>query len=310
MQPGQCPVAIGADGGGSIRIPSSFCGLVGLKSTFGRVSEFGATPLAWSVAHLGPLATTATDAALAYAVIAGPDPKDPMSWYQPAPDLKGWDRLNLNELTLGVYWPWFRHASADMVSTCEPMLKQFERMGARLREIEIPDLEAGRIAHTITIAGEMTQALVHTYTEHCRDHGLDVRVNLALARQFTARDYIQAQQVRTRMIINFNRVLEQVDAIITPATGLSAPIIPKTALPYGDSDLTMLIEIMRFATPANMTGLPAISFPAGYNDAGLPIGIQVIGRAWHESTLLRLALAAEQVVSRKAPRIYYRILPG
>jgi Asp-tRNA(Asn)/Glu-tRNA(Gln) amidotransferase A subunit family amidase len=306
---GLSPVAIGADGGGSIRIPSSFCGLVGLKSTFGRVSEFGAAPLAWSVAHLGPLAATVTDAALAYAVIAGPDTRDPMSWHQPAPTLKNWEKLDLSDLTLGVYWPWFRHASADMVSACEAMLKQLEHMGARLREIEIPDLETGRIAHLITVAGEMTQALVHTYAEHRRDHGLDVRVNLALARQFTARDYIQAQQVRTRMIANFSHVLEQVDAIITPTTGLSAPAIPKTAMPHGDSDLTTLIEIMRFATPANMTGLPAISFPAGYNDASLPIGMQAMGRAWKEPTLLRLALAAEQVVERKAPRIYYRILP-
>ena len=120
---GLCPVAIGADGGGSIRIPSSFCGLVGLKSTFGRVSEFGAAPLAWSVAHLGPLAATATDAALAFAVLAGPDPKDHHSLHQPAPTLAGWDNLDLRDLTLGVYWPWFRHASAEVVSTCESVAR-------------------------------------------------------------------------------------------------------------------------------------------------------------------------------------------
>ncbi|HUX76239.1 MAG TPA: amidase [Anaerolineae bacterium] len=305
---GLCPVAIGADGGGSIRIPSSFCGLVGLKSTFGRVSEFGAAPLAWSVAHLGPLAATATDATLAYGVIAGPDPRDPLSLHQPAPTLRGWDDPDLSDLTLGVYWPWFRHATADVVSVCEGMLDEFEKRGASVQEIAIPGLENGRVAHVITIAAEMTQALGCHYDEHCREHGLDVRINLALARQFTARDYIQAQRVRTRMMADFDRVLEGVDVIVTPTTALPAPAIPRAALPHGDSDLTTLTEIMRFVTPANLTGLPAISFPAGYNEAGLPIGMQAMGRAWEEPTLLRLALVAEQVVERQTPRVYYGIL--
>jgi Asp-tRNA(Asn)/Glu-tRNA(Gln) amidotransferase A subunit family amidase len=305
---GLCPVAVGADGGGSIRIPSSFCGLVGLKSTFGRVSEFGAAPLCWSVAHLGPLTATATDAALAFGVMAGPDPKDPISLHQPMPSLAGWDNLDLSDLTLGVYWPWFRHATADVVSACESLLQEFERMGAQVREVAIPELENGRVAHVITIAAEIAQALGRYYADHHREHGLDVRVNLALAREFTARDYIQAQRVRTRMIAHFDLALEQVDVIITPTTGLPAPAIPRAALPHGESDLTTLAEIMRFATPANFTGLPAISFPAGYDEAGLPIGMQATGRAWQEQTLLRLALAAEQVVERQAPQVYYGIL--
>jgi Asp-tRNA(Asn)/Glu-tRNA(Gln) amidotransferase A subunit family amidase len=306
---GLCPAAIAADGGGSIRIPASFCGIVGIKPTFGRISEHGAAPLCWSVAHLGPLAATATDTALAYAVMAGPDPKDPNSLRQPAPTLAGWDKLDLSGLTLGVYWPWFRHATTDMVSACEAMLHKFESMGAELREVVIPDLEAGRVAHTITIAGEMAQALDRTYAEHYREHGADVRINLALARAFTTMDYVQAQRVRTRLIANFAHALEQVDVILTPATALPAPLIPKAALPEGESDLSTLVEIMRFATPANLAGLPAISFPVGYNEASLPLGMQAMGRAWQEATLLRLALAAERVVDRKPPEVYYRILP-
>ncbi|MFN2167204.1 MAG: amidase, partial [Anaerolineae bacterium] len=305
---GFCPVAIGADGGGSIRIPSALCGLVGLKPTFGRVSEFGAAPLAWSVAHLGPLATCATDAALAYAVLAGPDPKDHISLHQPAPTLEGWDSLDLGDLTLGVFWPWFRHAEPGVVAACESLLEKLEGMGAAVREIAIGDLEAGRVAHTLTIASEMAQAMAGTYDEHQCDHGLDVRTNLALARQFSACDYVQAQQVRTRMMANFARALEQVDAIMTPSTALPAPAIPLSALPDGDSDLSMLVELMRFATFANLTGLPAISFPAGYTEEGLPVGMQAMGAAWQEPTMLRLALAAEQVVERQAPQVYYNLL--
>ena len=261
-----------------------------------------------SVNPPGPLAATATDAALAFGVLAGPDPKDLHSLRQPPPTLDGWDNLDLSDLTLGVYWPWFRHATAGVVSACETLLGEFENRGATVREVVIPDLGIGRVAHVVTIAGEMAQAMARYDAGHRREHGLDVRINLALARAFTARDYIQAQRVRTRMIANFDRVLEQVDVIITPTTGLPAPPIPQAALPDGESDLTTLTEIMRFTTPANLTGLPAISFLAGYNDAGLPIGMQAMGRAWQESTLLRLALAAEQIVERQAPQMHYEIL--
>ena len=307
---GLCPVALGADGGGSIRVPAAFCGVVGLKATHGRVSEFGAYALDWSVAHVGPLAATTTDAALAYGIIAGPDPKDPLTLHQPVPTLADWDNLDLSDLTLGVYWPWFRHATDDVVEKCEAILKHFERHGAKVQDVVIPDLEAARVAHVITIATEMNQALDQFYDQHHQDYGLDVRLNLALSREFTARDYVHAQRVRTQLIDNFNRALADVDVILTPTTGLPAPTIPASALPEGDSDLSTLTEIMRFATPANLTGLPAISFPAGYNAAGLPIGMQAMGRAWQEPTLFRLALAAEQLVERQKPAIYFDVLGG
>lgn len=305
---GLCPIAIGADGGGSIRIPSAFCGVVGLKPTYGRVSEFGAAPLDWSIAHIGPLAASVADAALGYALMAGPDAKDANSLLQPAPTLEGWHQPGLQNLRIGVFWPWFRHATAEVVTACEALLKQFEGFGAQLREVVIPDLEAARVAHVITIATEMAQAMDRFHAEHHRQHGLDVRTNLTLARAFTSMDYVKAQRVRTRLIAHFRKAFETVDVIVTPTTGLAAPAIPASALPAGDSDLSTLTEIMRFATPANLTGLPAISFPAGYTPRGLPVGMQAIGRAWDEVTLLRLALAAENLVERQLPKVHFRLL--
>jgi len=305
---GLVPVAIGADGGGSIRIPASFCGVFGLKPTYGRVSEHGAAPLCWSLAHLGPIAATATDTALAYAIMSGPDLRDPNSLHQPLPTLENWDQLNLRGLKLGVYKPWFQHADPEVVAACESMLKRFTDMGAEIREIVIPDLELNRVAQVVTILTEMAQAMSYTYAGHHREHGLDVRLNLAIGRAFTAQDYVLAQRARTRIINNFKRVLEEVDMILTPTTAIAAPLIPKDALPAGNSDLTTTIEIMRFVTAGNMTGLPAISFPAGYTQKGLPIGMQAIGRAWGEAALLRLAVNAEQAVERKAPPVHYKIL--
>lgn len=305
---GLCPIAIGADGGGSIRIPAALCGMIGLKATYGRISEFGAAPLDWSVAHIGPIAANVSDLILGYAVTAGPDPKDPNSLYQPLPTLKDWNNADITGLKIGVFWPWFRHASTEIVAVCESLLKKFAEMGAHIREVIIPDLDAARVAHLISIAGEMAQAMDRYHANHHKKHGLDVRINLTLARAFTLLDYVKAQKVRTRMINHFKSVFEKVDVIITPSTGIAAPVIPRTSLPDGDSDLTTLTELMRFTTPANLTGLPAISFPAGYTKKGLPIGMQAIGRPWDEVTLLRLALVAEGLIEKKAPQIHFYIL--
>ncbi len=306
---GLCPVALGADGGGSIRIPSGFCGLVGLSPTYGRVSAFGTAPLAWTVDRYGPIASTALDAALAYATIAGADASDPCSLRQPPVRLEGFDDLDLGGLTLGVYPPWFEHASAAMVEGCRSLLRELERMGARVVEVEIPELEAARLAHVATILTEMATAMEMHDRAHRGDMGLDVRTNLALGRALTSRDYVQAQRIRTRTIGHFERVLREVDAIVTPATGCTAPRIPPDALPHGESDISTVFEIMRFTTAANLTGHPAIVFPAAYDGAGLPVGLQAIGRYWHEHTLLRLAHAAERVLERRAPEVHYPLLP-
>lgn len=305
---GLVPVAIGADGGGSIRIPAAFCGLVGLKATFGRVSEYGAFPLDWSVAHIGPIAGTAADVALTYALLAGPDLKDEVSLHQPLPSLEGWNDTNLKGLKIGIYRQWFEHAEKEVVDTCNAMLKKFEAMGCEIKEIVIPNLEANRVAHTVTIVSEMVQGMSETYDAHHKEHGLDVRINLALGRKFSADDYVKAQRIRTRMIRHFNRAFQEVDVILTPTTAIAAPEIKKGALPNGDSDLSTTVEIMRFATAGNLTGLPAITFPVGYTQKGLPIGLQAMGRAWDEVTLLRLALASEKLVERKAPQVHFNIL--
>ncbi len=237
---GLAPIALGADGGGSIRIPAAFCGVLGLKPTYGRVPESGSFALDFTVAHVGPLAATVSDLALAYAVIAGPDPRDLLSILQSPPSLDGWTNIDFSDLTIGVFWPWFQHATEEMVQGNMAMLDHFQELGATVKDIVIPDLEAARVAHVITITTEMNQALDSYYDAHHKEMGMDVRISLALSRAFNARDYVLAQRVRTRLLAHFQRAFEQVDVILTPATGLTAPPIPESALPDGDSDLTTL----------------------------------------------------------------------
>ena len=160
----------------------------------------------------------------------------------------------------------------------------------------------------VLITLEMCKGLEKAYDTHRKDFSLEVRYDLAMARLFTARDYLRAQQIRTRTIRHFEAALEQVNVIITPSTGVTAPPIRADALERGESDFNLLSEIMRFATPANLTGHPAISFPVGYDLAGLPIGLQAIGRYWEEHQLLRLANAYEQGMQFKQPALFYNLL--
>ncbi|MGD0354113.1 MAG: amidase [Dehalococcoidia bacterium] len=304
---GICPFAVGADGGGSIRIPSALCGIVGLKPTFGRLSEFGAAPLCWSVAHVGPLAATVEDTAISYACMAGPDVKEPNSLHQPAVTLDGWNKTDLKGVTLGVYKPWFEHASPDVVKVCLELLEKLAGTGAQIKEIVIPGLDTMRIAHVICILGEMA-ASMSNYPANMRDFGAEVRVSLGLGREFTATDYLKAQRLRTRAINVFKAIYKEVDAIITPATGIAAPEVSIKDAAGGWSDLSSTTEVMRFAFPGNLAGLPAISFPAGYNSLGLPIGMQAMGRWWEENVLLRIAYTAEQLVERKKPAILFELI--
>lgn len=301
---GIVPAAIGADGGGSIRIPASLCGIVGLKSTFGRISEFGTAPLCWSVAHLGPLAASVEDAALVYSIIAGVDQKDHNTVQQPAVTLKDWNVPDLKGITGGIYPEWFEHANPEVVKTNYALVEQLKARGMTIKEISIPDLNATRVAHAVTILAEMA-ACMRQYADHRKEQGAPVRLNLVIGEALTAIDYLQAQRMRTRAINNFNTVFEGVDVILTPATAKAAqPVLPG-GREGGWSDLSLDTEMMRFIIPGNLLGLPAISFPSGYDVRGMPVGMQAIGRHWEENLLLRVAYNAEQVVERKLPKIYF-----
>ncbi|MHC1781751.1 MAG: amidase [Anaerolineaceae bacterium] len=303
---GLVPAALGADGGGSIRIPAALCGLVGLKPTFGRVSEKGAAPLCWSVAHLGPLTASVADAAHIYSIIAGPDPADSNTLLQPPITLKGWQTTNLKSLRFGIYPEWFGHAAPDIVKTCYAMVEQFKAAGAEVHEIVVPELDEMRVAHVITILSEMAVCMKN-YPTHRKHHGNSVRLSLTLGETFTALDYLRAQRVRTRALAIFADIFQKVDVILTPATALTAQPIPAGGEIKGWSDLGTDTEYMRFVYPFNLTGLPAISFPAGYDGEGLPVGMQAVGRHWEEHILFRVAYNAEKNMQRRKPQRYYPV---
>lgn len=300
----QAIVALGADGGGSIRVPAAFCGLVGLKPTYGRISSHGSAGVVKSMSFPGPLAAFPSDINTSYLLMAGTDEHDRTTHHQPAPIPANMEVTDLRGKTIGYMPAWFDHADREIVAACRSMLYYFQAAGAELREISIPQLEAARVAHTIIITREILTALQHDLRLHGYKLSDETRLSLALAREFKDADLHKAQQTRATLIANLKHIYGQVDVIATPTTGLVAPIINSSAIPHGLSDLSSTFEIMRFAFVANLAGLPAISIPAGHTKSGLPIGFQLIARPWQEHELIEAAQVAEQWRTILPPTIH------
>ena len=305
---GLCPISVGADGGGAIRIPAGLCGVVGIKGTWGRLSEHGAAPLCWSVAHVGPLAGTVRDCALAYGIMAGPDPADPNTALQPQAHLDGWADRDLAGLRVGIFDAWFDDAEPAVVEACRSAVGHLVEAGAQVVPIEIPELGLLKAVHLVTIVGEMAASQLLHHRAHRKRYGHDTRLALALARSLRAYDYVQAQRHRVRLEGHFRRVLDTCDVIATPTCGRTAPRIARDALVTGESNLPVTDQIMRFAPAANLTGLPAISVPVGYDGDGLPIGLQLMGRAWEEHVLLCMAAVVEEATEAQAPQVEVHVL--
>ncbi len=305
---GFCPIAVGADGGGSIRIPAALCGVVGLKATFGRVSEHGVAPVCWSVAHAGPIAATVADCTLGYALMAGADPLDPISQRQPAPLLPDLRDGDLAGVRVGIYDPWFDDADPQVVAAGRAAVEQLAAAGAELVAIHIPELAPIRATHLISIVAEMAAAQIAPLRDQRSRYGLDTRLNMALAQALTAQDFVHAQRHRSRLEAHWAEALSQVDLIATPSTGCTAPPYAADALPHGESNLPLTLTIMRYVQAANLFGLPGISVPCGFDDRGLPIGLQLMGRAWEEALLLRAAAVVERVASRRRPQAWWDLL--
>jgi Asp-tRNA(Asn)/Glu-tRNA(Gln) amidotransferase A subunit family amidase len=307
---GIVPLAIGADGGGSIRVPASLCGVVGLKATFGRISEFGAASLCWSVGHVGPLGATALDTAIGYALCAGADSRDRLTTNQPPVELNHFHKTDLSGIKLGVYEPWFQDADPDVVKQCEATMQVLENAGAVRKSVDIPGLEESRLAHAVTILTEMAAAMEPFYDKHRTDFAHPTRINLVLAREFTNIDYIKAQRIRTEALAVWDRILSEVDVVMTPSVACTVPKLAPGSESYGESDLFTVTSLMHYVIPGNFCGLPAISFPAGYDQRGLPVGIQAIGRHWDEQLLLQIANTVEQFTERRQPSVCYNPLTG
>ena len=180
--------------------------------------------------------------------------------------------------------------------------------GATVVDIELPELALLRAAHMVTITSEMVASMRPHLQKDASRFGPDTRLNLALAGRLLGADYVHAQRVRARFWARFQAIFERCDAVITPTTARTAPAIAKAALKSGESNLENTDLIMRFAPAGNLIGLPALTVPCGYDEAGLPIGVQLMGRPWDEARLLQLGAAVEADAPRRAPKVHHPLI--
>ncbi len=286
---GQCLAALGTDTGGSIRIPASLCGVVGLKPTFGRVSQRGIIPLSWSLDHVGPLTRTVEDAAIVLQAIAGHDPKDPSSATDPVPHYTSALGDGASGLRIGIPTEFFfENVDPEIEAAVRKAISVLEAQGAIAEEVSLPHIEEIPAAVAAIMLPEALAYHQRWMEERPGDYGDDVRYRLELAGRYSAVTYVQARRLRETAREEWRQgVFSLVDIIATPTTAIPAPAIE-------DGGLQTTLNLIRLTNPFNFLGLPAISVPCGFTASGLPIGLQLAGRWWEEATVLRAAHAYQQ----------------
>ncbi len=287
---GIVPFTTGTDTGGSIRVPASFCGIVGLKPTFGRVNIRGVLPLGFSQDHVGPLTRTVRDAAIAFQAMLD----DSTGYVPPAnPDLTG----------LRIGWPknfFMEQVDPEVETAVRAAFQTAADLGARLIELEMPDMNALRAAAATCLLVEAVTA-VRPYLDRRADFGADVLAMLDQGKAIPAIDYIEAQRTRRRIGRQFAKLFEEVDCIFTPTTPITAPKIGQTSVEIRGVTEEVRTAATRFTRVMNALGLPAISIPCGFSRSGLPIGLQIIAAARQEDLLLGIAAAMEDAMALTAP---------
>ena len=286
--------AMGSDTGGSIRIPAAFCGVVGLKPTYGRVSRYGALPLAYSLDHMGPLARSVRDAALVLNAIAGYDRRDPTSSRHPVVDFVPDDGCSIRGLRIG--FPenfYFEHLDSGVEWSVRGVFARAQSLGALVKPVRVPDIAAlNTVGRVIQLAE--ASAVAEPHLEHRENFGADVLALLDQGRLLPATDYINAQRLRRQTNREFDRLWSEVDCLMAPTTPSTAPRAGDATVRLGGRDEDVRLAATRLVRGINVLGLPALSIPCGLGANGLPIGIQIIGPAWEESLILRIGAALEE----------------
>ena len=321
---GQCVAALGTDTGGSIRQPAAFCGVVGIKPTYGRVSRFGVVAYASSLDQVGPIARDVSDCALVLQAIAGHDPADSTSVDAPVPDYASELSRGASGLRVGVPKEYFAAGiQPEVEQAVRQGVREMEKAGAAVVEVSLPRTGYAVAAYYVIATAEASsnlarydgmrygpraqaEDLTSTYTKsRSQGFGPEVKRRIMLGAYVLSAGYydayyLKAQKARTLVRQDFESALRRCDAIVAPTTPTTAFRIEEMT----EDPLRMYLSDV-FTVPANLAGLPALSLPCGFDRAGLPIGMQIIGRPFDEATVLRLGHAFEQATDwhRRKPRI-------
>ncbi len=294
---GAVPVAVASDGGGSVRIPASLCGVWGLKPTFGRIPNTGDDNLEGSLGHLGPIARSVEAMEKFLRVTAGDDGQCAVSRGSPPLDLEalaGAKGRDLTGLRIGVDPDAWADADPTIVFMCREALRLLEKQGATLRDVHLPlGRHAGAIGF-VTMTVESARGHAAEYREHREKMALDVRMALAIGGRISAVDHQRAQVLRQRLRRQMAEILGDVHVYATPTVAITAPKVRPRAERAGEADQAVTNDLVRYTFLGNLTGLPALTAPVGVQGARMPVGLQLMAKPWDEATLLAAAYGLER----------------
>lgn len=292
---GLCGGAVGTDTGGSIRIPASLCGVVGLKPTYGRVPLDGIVPLSWSLDHAGPLTRTVDDAALFFHVMAEEPGGAAIDSASRAADLAG--------VRVGVPRPFFwEHLDGEVADLAEAALGILRDLGAQVVDCELSYASSAGSIAAVVMSAEATAFHEARLRETPEAYGEDIRVRLERGLFLSATDLVMGLRARRFLRQEFSRVFAQADVLVTPTTQAPAAPIEEDPQAVSGRSLAMSVQLTRFTNPFNVTGFPVLSVPCGFTRNGLPSGIQFIGPAGEEVHVLRAGEAYERAAGWAARR--------
>jgi aspartyl-tRNA(Asn)/glutamyl-tRNA(Gln) amidotransferase subunit A len=281
--------SMGSCTGGSIRGPASFCGIVGLKPTYGLVSRHGVFPLSWSIDHAGPLARTVEDCAIILQTVAGYDPKDPSSANVKVQDYVGSLAGGVSGLRVGVPKEFIEGADEEVISLIEEAIQVLRRLGARIVNVSLPITgEYSAVSGNVITWSEAAQ--VHApWIQRLDEYTKGARQKVLLGSVISSTMYHKAQQLRRLIQGEISKAMEDVDVLVGASTGTP----PGKIQPYigGDVSAYNMVTRRSFSRPQNLTGQPAISVPCGFSKTGLPVGFQISGRLFEDALVMKVAYA-------------------
>jgi aspartyl-tRNA(Asn)/glutamyl-tRNA(Gln) amidotransferase subunit A len=288
--------ALGSDTGGSIRMPAHFCGVTGLKTTYGRISRAGAMPLSQSLDTVGPLARTAEDCALLLGLMAGADPEDPTAATLPVPDYMAATTGSIKGVRIGVPSAFYvDDLDADVARILDDTMAVLKREGAHVVEVELPDQRQLTAACQLVLAVEATAHHKRWLIERPQDYGPQVLMRLQNGLAIPGVSYLEALRWRGPALAAHIAATADVDAVIAPVAPVAAPTIAESDVGNSPDAEAVIQRLTRFTRPINYLGLPSLSIPSGFTQRGLPVGMQLIGRSFDEATLLKIGAAFQRI---------------
>jgi aspartyl-tRNA(Asn)/glutamyl-tRNA(Gln) amidotransferase subunit A len=288
--------ALGSDTGGSIRLPAHFCGVTGLKTTYGRISRAGAMPLSQSLDTVGPLARTVEDCALLLGLMAGPDPEDPTASTAPVPDYMAATTGAIKGMRIGVPSAFYvDDLDADVARILDDTIAVLKREGATVVQVELPDQRQLHAACQLVVAVEAAAFHKRWLVERLQDYGPQVLMRLQNGLAIPGVSYLEALRWRGPALAAHIAATADVDAVIAPVAPVAAPTIAESDVGNSPDADSVLQRLTRFTRPVNYLGLPSLAVPSGFTAKGLPVAMQLIGRSFDEATLLKIGSAFQRV---------------